>query len=161
MNTIHSYTNDQHILDVRTAKAICAARALRDDMIPTSTGAAKALSEVIPSLKGKFDGQSIRVPTMDVSIIDLTVETEKPATKEAIHAAMKKRRKDRSKEFSRTRIVRSSRAISSATPHSATFDSTMTQTMGDNFAKVFAWYDNEWGFSSRMVELTELVARKL
>src|SRR5439155_3114959 len=91
MTTIHSYTNDQTILDVPHRKGdLGRARAAAVNMVPSSTGAAKALAEVIPALKGKFDGQSIRVPTMDVSIIDLSLETEKETSKEAIHAAMKK-----------------------------------------------------------------------
>lgn len=162
MNTIHSYTNDQHILDVPHRKGdLRRARAAAMNMIPTSTGAAKALSEVIPELKGKFDGQSIRVPTMDVSIIDLTIETEKAMTKETIHAAMKKASEGSLKGI----LAYEDRQLVSSDyigdPHSATFDATLTQVIGDNFAKVFAWYDNEWGFSSRMVELTDLVASKL
>jgi glyceraldehyde 3-phosphate dehydrogenase len=162
MNTIHSYTNDQHILDVPHRKGdLRRARAAAMNMIPTSTGAAKALSEVIPELKGKLDGQSIRVPTMDVSIVDLTIETEKAASKEAIHAAMKKASEGSLKGILgyEDRLLVSSDYIGD--PHSSIFDATLTQTIGDNFAKVFAWYDNEWGFSSRMVELTELVAAKL
>ena len=131
-------------------------------MIPSSTGAAKALSEVIPELKGKFDGQSIRVPTMDVSIIDLTLETERPVTKESIHAAMKAAATAGPMKgilaYTELPLV-SSDFIGDA--HSATFDATITQVLGDRFAKVFAWYDNEWGFSNRMVELTQLVASKL
>jgi glyceraldehyde 3-phosphate dehydrogenase len=162
MTTVHSYTNDQAVLDVPHRKGdLRRARAAAMNMIPTSTGAAKALSEVIPALKGKFDGQSIRVPTMDVSIIDLTVETEKAASKDAIHAAMKAAAEGPLKGILayEDRPLVSSDYIGDS--HSAIFDSTMTQTMGDKFVKLFAWYDNEWGFSSRMVELTELVAGKL
>jgi glyceraldehyde 3-phosphate dehydrogenase len=162
MNTIHSYTNDQHILDVPHRKGdLRRARAAAMNMIPTSTGAAKALSEVIPSLKGKVDGQSIRVPTMDVSIVDLTLETEKPLTKETIHAAMKKASEGSLKGILgyEDRPLVSSDYIGD--PRSSIFDATLTQVIGDNFAKVFSWYDNEWGFSSRMVELTDLVASKL
>ena len=162
MTTVHSYTNDQAVLDVPHRKGdLRRARAAAMNMIPTSTGAAKALSEVIPALKGKFDGQSIRVPTMDVSIIDLTVETEKAASKEAIHAAMKAAAEGPLKGILgyEDRPLVSSDYIGDS--HSAIFDSTMTQTLGDKFVKLFAWYDNEWGFSSRMVELSELVASKL
>jgi glyceraldehyde 3-phosphate dehydrogenase len=162
MNTIHSYTNDQHILDVPHRKGdLRRARAAAMNMIPTSTGAAKALSEVIPSLKGKVDGQSIRVPTMDVSIVDLTLESEKPMTKETIHAAMKKASEGSLKGILgyEDRPLVSSDYIGD--PRSSIFDATLTQVIGDNFAKVFSWYDNEWGFSSRMVELTDLVASKL
>jgi len=162
MTTIHSYTNDQAILDIPHRKGdLRRARAAAVNMIPSSTGAAKALSEVIPALKGKFDGQSIRVPTMDVSIVDLTLQTEKAVTKDAIHAAMKAAAAGPMKgilEYTELQLV-SSDFIGD--PHSATFDATITQVLGDRFAKVFAWYDNEWGFSNRMVELTQLVASKL
>jgi glyceraldehyde 3-phosphate dehydrogenase len=130
-------------------------------MIPTSTGAARALAEVIPQLEGKFDGQAIRVPTMDVSLVDLALETEKPVTREAIHEAMKAAAGGPMKgvlEYVDLPLV-SGDFIGD--PHSSIFDSTLTQVMGDRFAKVFAWYDNEWGFSNRMVELSQLVASKL
>jgi glyceraldehyde 3-phosphate dehydrogenase len=162
MTTVHSYTNDQAVLDVPHRKGdLRRARAAAVNMIPSSTGAAKALSEVIPSLKGKFDGQSIRVPTMDVSIIDLTLQTERALTKDAIHAAMKAAAAGPMKgilAYTELELV-SSDFIGD--PHSSTFDATITQVLGDRFAKVFAWYDNEWGFSNRMVELTQLVASKL
>ena len=162
MTTIHSYTNDQAVLDIPHRKGdLRRARAAAVNMIPSSTGAAKALSEVIPALKGKFDGQSIRVPTMDVSIIDLSFHTEKAMTKDAIHAAMKAAAAGPMKgilEYTDLPLV-SSDFIGD--PHSSTFDATLTQVLGDKFAKVFAWYDNEWGFSNRMVELAQLVASKL
>jgi len=162
MTTIHSYTNDQAVLDIPHRKGdLRRARAAAVNMIPSSTGAAKALSEVIPALKGKFDGQSIRVPTMDVSIIDLSFHTEKAMTKDAIHAAMKAAAAGPMKgilEYTDLPLV-SSDFIGD--PHSSTFDATITQVLGDKFAKVFAWYDNEWGFSNRMVELAQLVASKL
>jgi glyceraldehyde 3-phosphate dehydrogenase len=162
MTTVHSYTNDQAVLDVPHRKGdLRRARAAAINMIPTSTGAAKALAEVIPQLKGKFDGQAIRVPTADVSIVDLTLETEKATTREAIHAAMKAAAHGPMKgilEYVEEPLV-SGDFIGD--PHSSIFDSTMTQVLGDNFAKVFSWYDNEWGFSNRMVELAQLVASKL
>ncbi len=162
MTTIHSYTNDQAVLDIPHRKGdLRRARAAAVNMIPTSTGAAKALSEVIPELKGKFDGQSIRVPTMDVSIIDLTFETEKPVTKDALHAAMKAAATGPMKgilDYVDVPLV-SSDFIGD--PHSSIFDATISQVQGERFAKVFAWYDNEWGFSNRMVELAQLVASKL
>ena len=162
MTTVHSYTNDQSVLDVPHRKGdLRRARAAAMNMIPSSTGAAKALAEVIPSLKGKFDGQSIRVPTMDVSIIDLTVETEQKMTRESIHEAMRKAAHGPLKNILgyEDRPLVSSDFIGD--PRSSIFDATLTQVIGDNFAKVFSWYDNEWGFSNRMVELTELVAQKL
>lgn len=162
MTTVHSYTNDQSVLDVPHRKGdLRRARAAALNMIPSSTGAAKALSEVIPALKGKFDGQSVRVPTMDVSLVDLSVVTTKPVTKDAIHAAMKAASEGSMKGilgFTDEQLV-SSDFIGDS--RSSIFDSTVTQVIGDKLAKVFSWYDNEWGFSCRMVELTQLVAKKL
>ncbi len=161
MTTIHSYTNDQAVLDIPHRKGdLRRARAAAVNMIPTSTGAAKALAEVIPSLKGKFDGQAVRVPTMDVSLVDLTFETERAMTKDGIHAAMKAASEGPMKgilEYVDLPLV-SGDFIGD--PYSSIFDATMTQVMGDKFGKIFAWYDNEWGFSNRMVELTQLVASR-
>jgi glyceraldehyde 3-phosphate dehydrogenase len=161
MTTVHSYTNDQAVLDIPHRKGdLRRARAAAVNMIPTSTGAAKALSEVIPQLKGKFDGQAVRVPTMDVSLVDLTFETEKPVTKDTIHAAMRAAADGPMKgilEYVDLPLV-SGDFIGD--PYSSIFDSTMTQVLGDRFAKIFSWYDNEWGFSNRMVELTQLVASR-
>jgi glyceraldehyde 3-phosphate dehydrogenase len=162
MTTVHSYTNDQAVLDIPHRKGdLRRARAAAVNMIPSSTGAAKALSEVIPALKGKFDGQSIRVPTMDVSIVDLTLETEKAVTKDSIHAAMKAAAEGPMKGILAYIEAPLVSGDFIGDPHSSSFDSTITQVLGDRFAKVFSWYDNEWGFSNRMVELTELVASKL
>jgi glyceraldehyde 3-phosphate dehydrogenase len=162
MTTIHAYTNDQAVLDIPHRKGdLRRARAAAQNMIPSSTGAAKALAEVIPALKGKFDGQAVRVPTMDVSLVDLTLETEKNITKESIHAAMKAAADGPLKGilgFTDEQLVSSDYI---GDPRSSIFDSTMTQVMGDNFAKVFSWYDNEWGFSNRMIELAQLVSGKL
>jgi len=162
MTTIHSYTNDQAILDIPHRKGdLRRSRAAAINMVPASTGAAKALSEVIPELKGKFDGQAIRVPTMDVSLVDLTVETERPVTKESISAAMKKAAESGPMRgilyFTDEQLVSSDYL---GHPGSSIFDATMTQVLGDNFAKVFSWYDNEWGFSNRMVDLALLMAKK-
>ncbi|MBX3233263.1 MAG: type I glyceraldehyde-3-phosphate dehydrogenase [Labilithrix sp.] len=162
MTTIHSYTNDQAVLDIPHRKGdLRRARAAAQNMIPSSTGAAKALSEVIPALKGKFDGQAVRVPTMDVSLVDLTFETEKALTKDAIHAAMKAAADGPLKGilgYTEEQLVSSDYI---GDPRSSIFDATVTQVMGDNFAKVFSWYDNEWGFSNRMIELAQLVGGKL
>jgi glyceraldehyde 3-phosphate dehydrogenase len=163
MTTVHSYTNDQAVLDIPHRKGdLRRARAAAMNMIPSSTGAAKALSEVIPALKGKFDGQSIRVPTMDVSIIDLTVVTEKKVTKDAIHAAMKAASESGPLKgilgYEERPLVSSDYI---GDPRSSIFDATITQVMGDTMCKVFSWYDNEWGFSNRMIELSQLVAAKL
>jgi glyceraldehyde 3-phosphate dehydrogenase len=161
MTTVHSYTNDQNLLDIPHRKGdLRRARAAAASMIPTSTGAAKALSEVIPELKGKFDGQAIRVPTIDVSIIDLTLETEKVITKDALHAAVKAAAAGPMKgilEYTETELVSSDYI---GNPASSIFDGTMTQVLGERFAKVFSWYDNETGFSHRMVDLALLVAKK-
>ena len=163
MTTIHSYTNDQAILDIPHRKGdLRRARAAAINMVPTTTGAAKALSEVIPELKGKFDGGAIRVPTMDVSLVDLTVETEKTITKESVNAAMKKAAESGPMKgilyYSDEPLVSSDYL---GHPGSSIFDATMTSLVGDSFVKVFSWYDNEWGFSNRMVDLAILMAKKL
>ncbi|MRG92528.1 type I glyceraldehyde-3-phosphate dehydrogenase [Polyangium spumosum] len=161
MTTIHSYTNDQHILDLPHRKGdLRRARAAAVNMVPSSTGAAKALSEVIPSLKGKFDGQAIRVPTVDVSLVDLTLETEKPLSKDAIHAAMKRAAEGPMKgvlQYTELPLVSGDYI---GNPHSSIFDATLTQHVGDRFAKIFSWYDNEWGFSQRMIDLAKLMVAK-
>jgi glyceraldehyde 3-phosphate dehydrogenase len=162
MTTVHSYTNDQHLLDIPHRKGdLRRARAAAVNMIPSTTGAAKALAEVIPELKGKFDGLAVRVPTVDVSLVDLTLETEKPLTKESINAAMKKAAESGPMadilDYIDVELV-SGDFIGS--PASSSFDGTMTQVLGDKFAKIFSWYDNEWGFSNRMVDLAQLVAKK-
>jgi glyceraldehyde 3-phosphate dehydrogenase len=162
MTTVHSYTNDQNLLDIPHRKGdLRRARAAAVNMIPSSTGAAKALAEVIPELKGKFDGTAVRVPTVDVSMVDLTLETEKPVTKETIHAAMKKASESGPMHgvlaYTETELV-SGDFIGD--PASSTFDATMTLVLGDKFAKIFSWYDNETGFSNRMVDLAQLVAKK-
>ena len=162
MTTIHSYTNDQAVLDIPHRKGdLRRARAAALNMIPSTTGAAKALAEVIPELKGKFDGQAVRVPTMDVSLVDLTLETEKPLTKDAIHSAMKNAAETTMKGILAYVDLPLVSGDYIGDPHSSIFDATVTQVLGDRFAKVFSWYDNEWGFSNRMVDLAQLVASKL
>jgi glyceraldehyde 3-phosphate dehydrogenase len=160
MNTIHSYTNDQAVLDIPHRKGdLRRARAAAMNMIPTSTGAAKALSEVLPALKGKIDGQSVRVPTMDVSVVDLTLVTTKPVTKEAIHAAMKAASEGPLKGilgYTEEPLVSSDYI---GDPRSSIFDATVTQVMGTNFVKVMSWYDNEWGFSNRMIDVASLMTK--
>jgi glyceraldehyde 3-phosphate dehydrogenase len=162
MTTVHAYTNDQAVLDIPHRKGdLRRARAAAVSMIPSSTGAAKALSEVIPALKGKFDGTAVRVPTMDVSLVDLTLETEKPITKDTIHAAMKKA--SESGPMKGILYYTDEQLVSSdyiGHPGSSIFDSTQTSVLGDNFAKIFSWYDNEWGFANRMVDLTVMMAKK-
>ncbi|MCP3097938.1 type I glyceraldehyde-3-phosphate dehydrogenase [Myxococcus sp. K15C18031901] len=159
MTTTHSYTNDQALLDVPHRKGdLRRARAAAQNIVPTSSGAARALSEVLPSLKGRFDGQSLRVPTMDVSLVDLTFESTRPVTQQAIHAAMKQASEGAMRGilgYTEEPLVSSDYL---GDPRSSIFDATLTQVMGERFAKVFAWYDNEWGFSNRMIELAQLVA---
>ena len=161
MTTVHSYTNDQNVLDIPHRKGdLRRARAAALSMIPTSTGAAKALAEVVPALKGKLDGQAIRVPTADVSVVDLTVQTERPLSKDAIHAAIKAAVEGPMKSYlyyTEEELVSSDYI---GHPGSSIFDGTMTQVLGDSFAKVFAWYDNEWGFSNRMIDLGRIMASK-
>jgi glyceraldehyde 3-phosphate dehydrogenase len=162
MTTVHSYTNDQSLLDLPHRKGdLRRARAAAVSMIPTSTGAAKAVAEVIPALKGKFDGLAIRVPTIDVSVVDLSLTTEKPVSVEAINEAMKKAANSPTMkgylQYCDLQLV-SNDFIGNS--HSSIFDATLTKTMGDRFAKVFSWYDNEWGFSERMVDLVKLVASR-
>jgi glyceraldehyde 3-phosphate dehydrogenase len=162
MNTVHSYTNDQSLLDLPHRKGdLRRARAAAVSMIPSTTGAAKALSEVIPSLKGKFDGVSVRVPTIDVSLVDLTLTTEKAVTVESINAAMKAA--SESSPLKGYLAYVDEELVSSdfiGNPHSSLFDATQTKVLGDKFAKVFSWYDNEWGFANRMIDLAQLVAQK-
>jgi glyceraldehyde 3-phosphate dehydrogenase len=153
MTTIHSFTNDQRILDL-PHKDLRRARAASLSMIPTTTGAAKAISEVIPELKGKMDGCAIRIPTPNGSLVDLAVILEKDVTVEEINNAMKKAADGAMKgilEYTEDPIV-SVDIIGN--PHSSVFDSMQTAVNG-RFAKVFSWYDNEWGFSCRMVDMLE------
>jgi len=156
MTTIHAYTNDQRILDFPHSD-LRRARAAAVSMIPTTTGAAKAIAEVFPALKGKMDGCAIRVPTVDASMVDLAVILEKETTVEEINAAMKKAASEKplsiTFEYCEDPIV-SVDVIGN--PHGSVFDSLMTMTQG-NFVKVFGWYDNEWGFSVRMVDMIKMI----
>ncbi|MFY1826120.1 type I glyceraldehyde-3-phosphate dehydrogenase [Myxococcus fulvus] len=159
MTTVHSYTNDQRILDL-THEDMRRARAAALSMIPTSTGAAKAIGEVIPQLKGKMHGLAVRVPTPNVSLVDLTVNTEKKITQEAVVEAYRKAAAGPLKgilEFSDAQTVS---VDYNGNPHSAIFDSTNCFVMGDNLLKVMAWYDNEWGFSNRMVDTAKFLVSK-
>jgi glyceraldehyde 3-phosphate dehydrogenase len=162
MTTIHSYTNDQSLLDLPHRKGdLRRARAAAVSMIPSTTGAAKAMSEVIPSLKGKFDGLAVRVPTIDVSLVDLTLTTEKPVTVDAINAAMKKA--SESGPLKNILYYVDEELVSSdfiGHPGSSLFDATQTKVLGERFAKIFSWYDNEWGFANRMVDLARLIAKR-
>ncbi len=158
MNTIHSYTNDQIILDAPHSD-LRRARAAAMSIIPTTTGAAKAVGLVIPDLKGKLDGFAMRVPTPDGSVVDLTAELEKSVTKEEINAAMKEAAEGELKgvlEYCTDPIV-STDVIGNT--HSSVFDSLMTQVLEGNFVKVLSWYDNEFGYSNRVVDLVEKIGK--
>ncbi len=158
MNTVHSYTNDQQILDL-PHKDLRRARAAAVSIIPTSTGAAKAVGLVIPELKGKLDGFSMRVPTPDGSVVDLTVELEKAVTKEEINAAMKEAAQGAMKgilEYTEDPIVSCDIV---GNPHSSIFDSKLTMVLEGNMVKVVSWYDNENGYSNRVCDLAERLAK--
>ena len=152
MTTIHSYTGDQKLLDT-LHKDLRRARASGDSMIPTSTGAAKAMSLVLPSLNGKLDGTAIRVPTPNVSLIDFTVVTTKEVTADDINSAMITA--SNSKELQGILGINNKPLVSkdfNHNPHSSIFDVTQTQVIKNKFSRVLSWYDNEWGFSNRMCE---------
>jgi glyceraldehyde 3-phosphate dehydrogenase len=159
MSTIHSYTNDQRILDL-PHEDLRRARAAAVSIIPSSTGAAKAIGEVIPDLKGKLNGGAFRIPTPDGSVTDFTAALRKDATVESINAAFKKAAGDKSYkgvlEYTEEPLV--SRDII-GDPHSCIFDSKLTLTLGNRFVKVVGWYDNEWGYSNRCVEMLELLGK--
>lgn len=158
MNTVHAFTNDQRTQD-QPHKDLRRARAASLSLIPTTTGAAKAISEVLPNLKGKLDGIAVRVPVADGSLLDLTCVLEKETTAEEINLAMKKSSERELKgilEYQTDPIVS---ADVVGNPHSAIFDSLSTVVIGKNLVKVLAWYDNEWGFSCRMVETLELMGK--
>jgi glyceraldehyde 3-phosphate dehydrogenase (phosphorylating) len=159
MSTIHSYTNDQRILDF-PHKDLRRARAAAINIIPSTTGAAKAIGEVIPALKGKLNGGAFRVPTPDGSVTDFTAVLEKDATVDTINVAFKEAASDKSYkgvlEFSDEPLV-SEDVVGN--PHSCIFDSKLTLTLGNRFVKIVGWYDNEWGYSNRCVELMELLGK--
>ena len=157
MTTIHSYTGDQKLLDT-LHKDLRRARASGDSMIPTSTGAAKAMSLVLPSLKGKLDGTAIRVPTPNVSLIDLTFVTSKELKAEDINKAMTTAANGPLKGIL---SVNSDPLVSkdfNHNPHSSIFDTTQTQVVKNKFSRVLSWYDNEWGFSNRMCDTAIQIA---
>ncbi len=159
MTTVHSYTNDQKILDL-PHKDLRRARAAALSMIPTSTGAAKALHLVVPELKGKLDGVAIRVPTPNVSVVDLTVQLDKAATAEAINAAFKAAANGPMKGVL---AVTDEELVSidfRGNPHSSIVDAPLTKVVDGHLAKVFSWYDNEWGFSCRVKDLLRFMAAR-
>ncbi|HEX9290394.1 MAG TPA: type I glyceraldehyde-3-phosphate dehydrogenase [Anaeromyxobacteraceae bacterium] len=158
MTTIHSYTNDQNLLDL-PHKDLRRARAAALSMIPSTTGAAKAVAEVIPELKGKLHGTAVRVPTPNVSLVDLTVELEKAATAESINAAFKAAAEGKLKGVLQYSEEPTVSIDYNHNPHSAIFDATSTFVIDNTFAKVFAWYDNEWGFSNRLIDVAKYLTK--
>ncbi|MGI6165759.1 MAG: type I glyceraldehyde-3-phosphate dehydrogenase, partial [Limnochordia bacterium] len=159
MTTVHSYTNDQQILDL-PHKDLRRARAAAMSIIPTTTGAAVAVGLVLPELKGKLDGFAMRVPTPDVSIVDLTCELEKTATAEEINAALKKAADGPLAGvlgYTEDPLVSMDYKGNS---NSAIVDGQLTNTLGGNFVKVVAWYDNEWAYSLRVADLAKFMAKK-
>jgi len=159
MTTAHAYTNDQRIMDL-VHRDLRRARAGAINIIPTTTGAAVATTVIYPELKGRIDGLSLRVPVPNVSLVDLTAVLERDAAKGEVNAAFKKAAEGPLKgilEYTDDPIVSSD---VNHTPYSAVFDSLLTMVAGGNLVKVLAWYDNEWGFSCRMVELIELIGKK-
>jgi glyceraldehyde 3-phosphate dehydrogenase len=159
MVTVHSYTNDQRVLDL-PHKDMRRARAAALSMIPTSTGAAKSIGLVLPELKGKLDGTSIRVPTANVSLVCLTAHLGKKVTKDEVNQALREAANGPLKNILAVedRPLVSSDFIGDT--HSSIVDSAQTQVVGDDLVEVQSWYDNEWGFSNRMVDLARLIASK-
>ncbi len=159
MTTIHSYTNDQRLLDL-AHKDLRRARAAALSLIPSSTGAAKTIGVVFPELKGRIDGTSIRVPTPNVSIVDLSVQVEKATTVEEVNAAFKAAAEGPLKgilEYNTAPLVSKD---FNGNPRSSIFDATMTAVIDKQLVKAFGWYDNEWGYSNRVVDLIEYLAKK-
>ena len=159
MTTIHSYTNDQRLLDL-AHKDLRRARAAALSLIPSSTGAAKTVGVVFPELKGRIDGTSIRVPTPNVSIVDLSCQVETPTTVDEVNQAFKAAAEGPLKgilQYNTDLLV--SRDFN-GNPHSSIFDATMTAVIDKQLVKAFGWYDNEWGYSNRVVDLIEYIAKR-
>ena len=160
MTTVHSYTSDQMLQD-GPHKDLRRARAAAVSMIPTSTGAAKAIGLVLPALNGKLDGIAIRVPTSNVSLVDLTATLEKDAEVKSVNAAMKAAADGPLKgilEYSEAPLVS---VDLNGNPHSSIFDAPLTKVVGKRLVKVFSWYDNEWGYSNRLADIAAFVADRL
>ena len=160
MTTIHSYTNDQNILDVKHKKDKRRARAAAINMIPTTTGAAKALSLVLPQLKGKMHGQSVRVPTPNVSMVDLNVVVKKNVSKDEVNQVLREKAEN---ELKGIIAIDSNYGVSQdfvGNPNSSIVAEDLTQVIDGNLVKVMAWYDNEWGYSNRLVDMAVFVSNK-
>ena len=159
MTTVHAYTNDQRLLDLPHTD-LRRARAAGISMIPTTTGAAAAVGEVLPELKGKLDGIAIRVPTPNVSVVDLVAEVEKPTTADEVNEAFASAEAGRLNGI----LYLSTAPLVSidfrGNPHSSIVDASYTKVMDGDFVKILSWYDNEWGYSSRCVDLVKLLAEK-
>lgn len=158
MTTVHAYTNDQNVVD-NAHKDLRRARACAMSMIPTSTGAAKAIGLVLPELKGKLDGGAIRVPTANVSMVDLSFIAKKETSKEEINAAMKAAANGKMKRVLQYVDEPLVSIDFNHTTHSSCFDSTQTKVLGGNMVKVCSWYDNEWAFSLRMLDVINLMKK--
>ncbi|MGA7762217.1 MAG: type I glyceraldehyde-3-phosphate dehydrogenase [Candidatus Binataceae bacterium] len=160
MTTIHSYTSDQMLQD-GPHKDLRRARAAALSMVPTSTGAAKAIGLVLPMLNGKLDGIAIRVPTPNVSVVDLTATVERDADESSVNAAMKKAAEGELRGI----LAYSDEPLVSVdfngNPHSSIFDAPLTKVLGKRLVKIFSWYDNEWGYSNRLADVTAFVASKI
>jgi glyceraldehyde 3-phosphate dehydrogenase len=152
MTTIHSYTNDQNLLDL-PHRDLRRARAAAMSMIPTTTGAATAVGEVLPELKGRLDGFSMRVPTPNVSVVDLNAILEKKATGEEVNAALREAAAGPMQGYLAVSEAELVSIDFRGNPHSSIVDAPYTKVMDGDFLKVLSWYDNEWGYSSRCVDL--------
>ena len=159
MTTIHSYTNDQQLLDL-PHKDLRRARAAALSMIPTTTGAASAVGEVLPQLKGKLDGIAMRVPTANVSVVDLAAIVDKKTTKEEVNAAFKAAAGGALKGILQVEEAPLVSIDFRGNPHSSIVDAAYTSVMDGDFVKVLSWYDNEWGYSSRCVDLLRYMVKK-
>jgi len=160
MTTVHAYTSDQNLHD-GPHRDLRRARASALSMVPTSTGAAKAIGLVLPALKGKLDGIAVRVPTPNVSVVDLTVTLSRDADDKLINEAMKKAAEGPLKGILQYCDVPLVSVDFNGNPHSSIFDAPLTKVLDKRFAKVFSWYDNEWGYSNRLADVTAFVASKL
>lgn len=159
MTTIHSYTNDQNVLDARHDKERRRARAAAVNMIPTTTGAAKAVGKVLPHLNGKLNGYAMRVPTPDVSVVDLTATLKKSVTKDDINKVFEKAAEG---EFKNLIKIDNDKCVSTdfiSSPYSAIYVPDLTQVVDSNMVKVVAWYDNEWGYTSRLIDMAYYISK--
>ena len=159
MTTIHSYTNDQQLLDL-PHKDLRRARAAGLSMIPTTTGAAAAVGEVLPELKGKLDGISVRVPTPNVSLVDLAAVLDKKTTGEEVNAALKEAADGPLKGILAVSTEELVSIDFKGNPNSSIVDAPYTKVMDGDFVKILSWYDNEWGYSNRCVDLLRLLVKK-